>query len=240
MGFLAQAILLTSVSLSWYFRRDEAEAGSDDRGVLAPSLLLRGLVTLAIVATLIVGAFWMGGQSLALKFEGNAIASDVDGVTRREIWHSTWSVFKDHLVTGVGFGAYFLAITDRQIGSGKVRIEQAHNDYLDLAANGGIIAVLLAAWFVLMVIWRAKSSLRSRDFYRRAVALGALAGILSVGVHSIVDFGLQVTGLALVFGALIVIAIADVEPKARYRKRAVPADQHMDSSYSQPVSAYNR
>ena len=46
-----------------------------------------------------------------------------------------------------------------------------------------------------------------RDRYRRAAGLAGAAGILSVGVHSFVDFGLQITGIAVVFAALIVITI---------------------------------
>ena len=88
-------------------------------------------------------------------------------------------------------------------------MEQAHNDYLDLAANGGVVAVGLAGWFVALLIWRARSSLRSGDPYRRAACLGAIAGLLSVAVHSLVDFGLQVTGIGVVFVALVVISVAD-------------------------------
>jgi len=109
----------------------------------------------------------------------------------------------------VGFGAYSLAIPQYRPGPGFTRLEQAHNDYLDLAANGGVVAVALAAWFIATIIWRARTALRSADIYRRAACLGAVAGILSIGVHSFVDFGLQVPGIALVFGALVVIAVAD-------------------------------
>jgi len=98
-----------------------------------------------------------------------------------------------------------------------------------LAANGGIIAVGLAGWFIAMIIWRARSFMRSSDPYRRAACLGAAAGMLSVGVHSLVDFGLQVTGIGVVFAALVVIAVADsrveVVSGKRKRRRKTPSQE---------------
>ena len=94
--------------------------------------------------------------------------------------------------------------------SGHIKLEQAHNDYLDLAASGGLVGIVLAAWFVGAVVWSANARLSSRDRYRRAAALGAATGMLGVAVHSAVDFGLQVTGIAVVFTALLGILIADV------------------------------
>src|SRR5438045_6655678 len=101
------------------------------------------------------------------------------------------------------------------MSSGRTRLEQAHNDYLDLAANGGVIALGLAAWFVVMVIRTARRRLRDRDSYRRAAALGAATALLAVGIHSVVDFGLQLTGIAVVFITVTVILVADVLSETR-------------------------
>jgi O-antigen ligase len=207
-------MFLLFVSLSWYSaRRLYREDGKQRKWLnfAQTSILIRALVILLILGTLIVGVFWMGGDRLASKLaeQPSATSQPIDGITRKEIWRSTWELIKQNPWTGVGFGSYFLAIPEYQRSAGRIKVEQAHNDYLDLAANGGVVALGLAGWFIAMVIWRARSSFRSRDVYRRAACLGAAAGILGVGVHSLVDFGLQFTGLALVFAALIVIAIAD-------------------------------
>jgi O-antigen ligase len=213
LGLICQTAFLAFVAVSWYrARRSSPEhEEAEHRTFFKPvALLLRAVLILTIIGTLIVGVVWLGGQSLAQKFEANSPGSEA-GVTRKDIWRSSWDLFKEHPFTGVGFGAYFLAITKHQIGSGRTRVEEVHNDYLDLAANGGIVAIGLAIWFAVLMVRRARLRLRSRDAYRRAAALGAVAGILSVGVHSLVDFGLQITGLAAVFCGLIVIAVADVE-----------------------------
>jgi O-antigen ligase len=214
LGFICQAILLAFVALSWFRSRRiarEVEGGQRFIASIKSSLLLRVLVIFVLVVILVAGVFWMGGQRLASKLDENISANvTVDGTSRKEIWHSTWELIKRNPWTGVGFGTYFLAIPQYQTDSGRLRLEQAHNDCLDLAANGGVVAVILAAVFVGCLIRRSRFSLRSPDPFRRAAALGALAGILSIGVHSLVDFGLQITGIAVVALTLVVISVAEI------------------------------
>jgi O-antigen ligase len=228
------SIFLLFVSLNWYSARRlsrEGEGGHKWLAFIQASLLVRILVIALIVGTLVAGILWMGGERLGLKISERASTSNqanFDGTGRKEIWHSTWELIKKNPWTGVGFGAFFLAIPEYQIGSGRIKVEQAHNDYLDLAVNGGVVAVGLAGWFLVMMIWRARSSLRSRDAYRRAACLGSAAGILGVAVHSLVDFGLQVTGIAVIALALVVISVAGrtVESTSGERKIARPSATH--------------
>jgi O-antigen ligase len=215
LSFACQAVFLLGFSLSWLSARrhsDEGGTGQKWLTFVRTSVLIRVLFIAVIVATLVMGVFWMGGEKLASKVEQSSVSSleEADGATRKDTWKSTLRLIKQNPWTGVGFGAYFLGITQYRTGSGRIRVDQAHNEYLDLAANGGFVAAALAGWFLAVVIWRSRSSLRSRDPYRRAASLGAAAGILGVSVHSFVDFGLQVTGIAVVFGALIVITTVDL------------------------------
>jgi len=213
LSLTCQAIFLLFTSWTWYSaRRLSREDGRQHKWLrfIQSSVLVRALVMVLIAVTLIVGVFWMGGEKFASRVrELDTNREPINGLTRRATWSSSWELIKENPWTGVGFGAYFLAITEFQKGAGRIRLEQAHNDYLDLPANGGLVAVGLAVWFIGIIIWRIRSRLRSPDPYRRAACLGAAAGILSVGVHSVVDFGLQVTAIAVVFMALVVIAVAD-------------------------------
>ncbi len=214
LSLACQSLFLLFVSLGWYSaRRLSREDGKEHKWLtfVQTSMLVRALVIMLILGTLIAGVFWMGGERFASKLAKPSATSaeDFDGISRKDIWRSTWELIKENPWTGVGFGTYFLAIPQYQMGSGRTKLEQAHNDYLDLAANGGVVGLGLAGWLVAMIVWRSRSSFRSSDAYRRAACLGAAAGILGVAVHSLVDFGLQLTGLAVVFAALIVILVSD-------------------------------
>ena len=212
MGFICESILLVFISLGWYFRRRLAPDISHTSwiGLAQQSKLTRIGVVLVMVAVLAVGVLWVGGEGFSGRLsEGITTEDTMDHLTRTAVWHSTWQLIKTHPLTGVGFGVYSLAITQFQTGAGRFKLEQAHNDYLDLLANGGFIAAVLAIWFMVSVVIKTRNAFRSKDRFRRAAALGAISGVLALLVHSLVDFGLQVTGIATVFAALIVISTAD-------------------------------
>jgi O-antigen ligase len=126
-----------------------------------------------------------------------------------DIWRATWRLIKSNPLTGVGFGGYWTAIPEHHDASGISTPQQAHNDYLELLASGGPIAIVLGGWFAFVLIKRARKQLSSPDFFRRAATFGALAGLFAVAIHSFVDFGLHITVNALICMVLVVIATAD-------------------------------
>ena len=176
------------------------------------SVIGRGLLIVCLLMVMIVSIAWLGGDQLAHRFETmerdfSMGSSEVrTNVTRWNMWSATWRSIKDHPIVGVGFGAYPVAISKYHDGSGDLRPQQAHNDYLDLLACGGVVGLALVAWFIIAFIKQLPLRLRSSDPFRRAVCLGALVGLFGVAVHSLVDFGLHITANALVFTSLLVIA----------------------------------
>lgn len=182
------------------------------------SLVVRALLIVCLLAVIVVGIVWVGGDALvgsleALPTEVGAPAEGIRwSVRRRDLWPATWQLIKAHPLAGSGFGGYWMAITEYHQASGEKTPQEAHNDYLEFLAGGGIIGAALAAWFVYAFIRRARARLRLRpaSAFARAACFGALVGLAGVAVHSIVDFGLHLTINAVVFLALVVIATADV------------------------------
>jgi O-antigen ligase len=179
------------------------------------SALFKGALVLALFVITLTGTLWMGGAPLADRLETvsgelNPEARDPTGASRRDIWRSTVNLIKARPLAGSGFGAYWIAISRYHEGSGALSPQQAHNDYLELAAGGGLFGALLFLWFVYLFVRRVRFQLRSTDRFRRGACYGALVGLFGVSVHSLVDFGLHVTVNALVCLALIVIATANV------------------------------
>ena len=188
---------------------------SDTRGRLwrfMGSLTARVLLVACLVVAVAVGMVWMGGDPLVSRLETVSgevrTASDGsrEGARRAEMWRATWNLIKANPITGVGFGAYWTAIPEYHDASGKSVPQEAHNDYLELVASGGLIGAALAAWWVGAFVRRARQTLRSTTGFRRAAGIGALIGISGVAIHSLVDFGLHITINALIFVALVVIA----------------------------------
>jgi O-antigen ligase len=130
-----------------------------------------------------------------------------------DIWRATWEMFKARPLAGVGMGGYWAAIPERHDASGEYTPQQAHNDYLELLASGGLVGFALLLWFVFALLRRARSVARvGGDPFRRAALYGALAGLFGIAVHSLFDFGLHLTANAALFVALVVVATADVQP----------------------------
>ena len=169
-----------------------------------------------LLLTLAGGTVWIGGDPLIARLETAADEVNLDqppsseGIRRVEVWRSSWQLSHAYWLTGVGFGGYWAAIPQYHEGSGRLIPEEAHNDYLEVLASGGLIGALLAGWFLAALVWRAQRALRlTRDPWQRGARLGALTGLFAVAVHSVFDFGLHLTVNALVALALVVIATSE-------------------------------
>lgn len=201
-------------------RREHDEAHADARGLKrrAASLVLRVVAAAALVALVSVAVVWVGGERVVsnLSTVGDELAAQDEQAatrwnTRRvDIWRATWGMFKDHPVAGVGLGGYWAAIPQYHDASGEYTPQQAHNDYLELLASGGVVGFTLFLCFLFLLLKRARATLHSGDAFRRAVTLGALAGLFGVAVHSLFDFGLHMTANAALFVALVAAASAQL------------------------------
>jgi putative inorganic carbon (HCO3(-)) transporter len=190
------------------------------------SRLLRVALLCGLLAAILTGTIWMGGEPLATRLETaeSEMTGSTDpraGTSRIEIWRSTWSLIKDHPVTGVGFGGYWTAIPQYHQASGEATPQEAHNDCLELAASGGIIGLALAIWFAIAFVRRTLFIWKTSRGYRKAAALGALTGIFGVAIHSLADFGLHNATNAIIFTALAVIAAGNIKPDDKLESSAI-------------------
>lgn len=175
----------------------------------------RALLIVCFLAVVVIGIKLIGGAPLADALERmpKEVAAQTEGARssrRLEIWQATWQLIKDHPVAGVGFGGYWMAITRYNDVSGESIPQEAHDDYLELFASGGLIGGILGGWFLFTFIRSVQGRQRGKsDRYVRAARLGALVGLSGVAVHSLVDYGLHIPINAVICTALVVIATAD-------------------------------
>ena len=185
---------------------------------VAGSKAARAALVAALLVTVTVGMAWLGGDAVAdrvasVSEEAASGATDVARAGRKDIWAATWEMFMEHPVFGVGFGGYWLAVSGHHRGSGGLVPQQAHNDYLEVLASGGVVGSALAAAFLVLLVGRARGRLRAGSPFARAAALGALAGLCGVCVHSLVEFGLHVPSNAFTALALCAAATAAAVPR---------------------------
>jgi O-antigen ligase len=179
--------------------------------VLRPAALVL-LITAAIVA----GVFWMGSERVVDRIAhssptGEGQREESFFTSRGWVWRDTLAMIRANPVTGVGIGAYETSypIYSRDDGAvvlGKsYSVDRAHNDYLQILAECGVVGGALALWFIATIFRAIARGLKSRDPLRRAFAIGGGAGIFGLLVHSLVDFNLQLPSNALLFLLLVAV-----------------------------------
>jgi len=165
---------------------------------------LAGAVTVGVL--IVFAAIWGGADRTIDQFAG---ASENMG-GRAEIWNDTWRIVQDRPYTGTGLNTFGIAMLHYQtapIATGAVI--EAHNDYLQLAAEGGLllgIPILLALAIFVREIWRRfkEAADDAETYWLRA---GAVTGLLAIAGMEMFDFTLQMPGAAALFVVLAATAI---------------------------------
>ncbi len=221
-GILALGIELAALMLfAKWDRLQSVGSGRLPGQADARSTMGNGLMLGGALAAVVVLALWIGYEPLSKRFgtvrQG---AGEYSVVTRTEYWRGAWQMFLDHPIAGVGLGAFPTAYPSYGHSSAKnERLEQAHNDYLQLLADTGLIGALVGLWFLFELIRTARRQFqmlaraRNQD---RALAIGGYVAMLGIAVHSFLDFNLQIAANALLF--LLVVALAttsDFKPDER-------------------------
>ncbi|HLA95592.1 MAG TPA: O-antigen ligase family protein, partial [Pyrinomonadaceae bacterium] len=181
---------------------------------------------LAIVA----GSFFVGGDSSLSRLTEDQAAVG-SNVSRTHIWSVTLKVIGDSMPLGVGLGAYAAAYSKFDANSGLERVEQAHNDYLQVLSDAGVVGGILGIAFLFLYFRTGFRAVRTENNYRRGLAAGAFAGTFAVLVHSIFDFPLHTTAIALLFLVLLAVLVA---ARSHFEDDVVNEDE------SQPKSKMRR
>jgi O-antigen ligase len=140
--------------------------------------------------------------------------------------HDTWHIFRDHLWTGTGLGTLPLVFPAYDtLYDGKV-VNHAHNDYLEMLADTGVIGGLCCAWFLgVLFFCSLKQLLVSDTSFLASLHLSGLVACCGLLVHSLVDFNLHMPGNALLFVLMAHLATAQIpKPPAKRHSRSSSAD----------------
>jgi len=131
---------------------------------------------------------------------------------RLDAWRDGWSVVRDFPVFGTGLNTYPTAMLFYQTPNRTEFVAQAHNDYLQLLAEGGLLVAIPAAIVIFLLARAINRNMRAargeaRGYWIRA---GAAIGLLAIGVQEVFEFSLQIPANALLFCTLAAIALTPV------------------------------
>ena len=168
----------------------------------------RRMLALAYIAMLGIAAIgWTGAERIAGRFAAPDTLT-LDG--RLATWRDASRILVQFPLTGTGVNTYGTAALFYQTVDLSRYYNEAHNDYLQLAAEGGLLVglpvVLLVACFVRDV--RHSFTGLPPDSRSCWIKLGAVTGLLAVAFQESADFSLQMPGNAVLFALLCAIALS--------------------------------
>jgi O-antigen ligase len=219
-GLVAMAAEIVFLLILTGFRRGGEGVEEGARGARLKALVVRAGLAFVMVLALVGGALFFGGEAALSRIVGTVNLDDPT-TGRAHFWSMTLHIIKDHPLAGTGLGSFGLAYTRYDTRNGLYRLEQTHNDYLQLASDAGAVGVALGLFFVVVLFRSGLARRETEDLFRRGVSTGALVGCFAVLVHSFFDFTLHTTSNALLFLVLAALATINgrVEEGGHHRRR---------------------
>ncbi len=133
----------------------------------------------------------------------------------------TWQIFLDHRWMGTGLGT-FVTVYPQYASSYDGRlVDHAHNDYLEMMAETGMVGVICSLAFIVILFRTALSNLRPHgDSFGLAIRMGSLVACSGLLLHSLVDFNMHIPSNALLF---LLLASLATNSELRSRQEKSPA-----------------
>ncbi|MEN6560031.1 MAG: O-antigen ligase family protein [Acidobacteriota bacterium] len=164
-----------------------------------------GRIVRLVLVLIMAAAVWIGIGPVIRRFS----EVDISAEARRTFYRNTLEMIGDYPWTGTGKGTYVNAYAMYEKVDDRLRLSFAHNDYLETAAENGIVGgVALAVAGIGLVIWLAGMWRRRRSSFAKGLGLGAILGVAALLVHGFTDFNLQITANAVYFTTLAMLGVA--------------------------------
>ncbi len=154
-------------------------------------------------------------ERVAARVATMADMQHISIIQRRLIWSDTMALIKDHALWGVGVGNYEFALPayrtvgrhrewQQYIGHLPHMPYYAHNEYLEIWAESGGLALIVWLWLLFTIVragWREASSRSS--VAESAMVWAALSALVAALVHAFFSLNLQDPTSALHFAVAV-------------------------------------
>jgi O-antigen ligase len=190
----------------------------------------RGMVTvLGGMALIVTFVFSLGSDKMFERF------SETHDQYRMQIYRDSLSMAIHKPILGYGMGTFSTAYPAHRSFYSDLFVNHAHNDYLEMLVDAGLLGLGLFVWF-LVGVYRAglKKVAAGNDGEGRALTLAALTGVTGIVVHSFLDFNLHIPANAALFFVLCA-AVATPFRRAIRAPEFSPWPAEFDDEPGEPV-----
>ena len=206
---------------------------------------LRTAVLVGVFLTIVVGfVLWVGGDAVVKRWASvDSSHSEISSDVRLNIDRDAFRMFLKKPDLGWGLGTFPVVYPQFRTFYTNSFVNEAHNDYLQLLAEMGLLGFGTMLWFLLTLYTRAIKKIGNWvGDLSSATALACVLGLSGILVHSAFDFNLQIPANAALFYVLCTIAAAEpfAQPARKRRvARSKPPEESLDSQEALPQPATN-
>lgn len=179
--------------------------------ILKGARKIKALVISALLAGMMVTLIYFGREIVSERMETMSdLGEEGSSVTRLMIWQGTVGMIRHDPLIGTGIGTYEYAFSPHRPEGLNVKANYAHNDYLEMAAEMGVLAPVIMIWIFLSIIM---TGLNREEPSRYTT--GCVIGITSLALHGIVDFNFHIPANMILFSVWAAIAVCDAHRKRK-------------------------
>ncbi|MEN3112403.1 O-antigen ligase family protein [Uliginosibacterium paludis] len=188
------------------------------------------VLSLIVVDVIIVGQ-WVGIDHVVERLQNTSVRTEhargEESLEQRaQTPYLALGMVRERPVAGFGAGSFYTVFPRFKSADKEAYWDYAHNDYVQIAAETGLVGLGLLAGVVLMTIGRIMLLWRAHESrFHRGLAFGSAMAICALLIHSWVDFNLQMPANALVFCVLLAVMWALVPRPPRGSGRSSAATQ---------------
>jgi O-antigen ligase len=185
---------------------------------------LRTAIGVGVFLAIVVGLLtWIGGAELSKRIATvGASHSEISSDVRAYINRDGLKMFLRKPVLGWGLGTFPVVYPQFRTFYTNFFVNEAHNDYLQLLVEMGLLGFGTMVWFLVTLYVRALKKIGNwTGEISGAVTLACMLGLSGILVHSAVDFNLQIPANAALFYVLCTIAASEPFAQPARKRRAV-------------------
>ena len=181
-------------------------------------LVDKRLILIAI--PIVLGVFYALPQKVLDRIISIGSTVDSSNLYRIKIWKITKDVIRDNLIAGVGFGyTPFKETFEKYIRT--MPIYHAHNTYLEVAAEIGLIGFIFFMLLLFSVLkYNYVNLIKSEDKYYRYLGAGLYASIIGIMGHGLVEHFLYIPRIIFTFWIIIGITMTAIRIKKSEREKS--------------------
>lgn len=176
------------------------------KGVQRNSVALGGFIVVLICLLV-----WLGGKELTTQVESISTEArgEMSGGMRLSIDKDGLRMFRDRPILGWGLGTFPVVYPQFRSFYTYFFVNEAHNDYVQLLAEMGILGFGAMLWFLVVLSREARRKIQKwKTEVSGAMTLACALGVIGILLHSLVDFNLQIPANAALFYVFCSLAAA--------------------------------